>query len=86
MAVKAATRKLTTAEELVSLRHWVQQGMRECVRVNERIPAVEKLQAELTATKQYLAVQVSHVARLVGEKAAREAYIANLEDQIRARP
>lgn len=83
---RAVTRKLSTAEELQSLRHWVQQTLREATRVNERIPAVERLQAQLSATREHLAVTTAHVQRLLGEKDALLAYSRNLERQLRERP
>ena len=52
------------------------------MRLIERIPVVERLQAEQAATREHLAVTTAAVRRLLGEKEALIAYSRGLEEQL----
>ena len=56
----------------------------DLARYADRIETAERLQGRLAATREELAVQVSHVRRLLAEKQLLCATIQNLTDQLRA--
>jgi len=55
----------------------------DLARYADRIDSAERLHARLAATREELAVQVSHVRRLLAEKQLLCATIQNLTDQLR---
>jgi len=56
----------------------------DLARYADRIDTAERLHSRLAATREELAVQVSHVRRLLAEKQLLCATIQNLTDQLRA--
>lgn len=76
---RTTDQRLQTVEKLLEL-----MG-RDLVRLIDRLPKVETVHAALQNTREHNAILASQVRRLLGEKDAREAYIRNLEEQVRER-
>jgi hypothetical protein len=57
----------------------------DLARYSDRVETAERMKARLAATREELAVQVSHVRRLLAEKQLLCAMVDNLKQQIDAR-
>jgi len=57
----------------------------DVARLIERMPVAERVQAQLSATREHLAVQCAANRRLLGDKQALLAYVRGLEEQINER-
>ena len=79
---RARPAQRTEADRLHTVEAIIAMLGKDIVRLIERLPKAERLQAELAATREHLAVQSAACRRLLGEKDALIAYTRQLEERL----